>query len=389
MSVRRWLPLVVLVIGCRAETNGPAILPDAGAESSSSSTCGRSIEGTACTNRGGMVMACSCGTDSVNLLCCNEYGIVRAKGCQDGWTRPTCRGGVFETGPYPDPPPGENGTTGRECIDDAMCDPLELGTSFCSATGFTSGSLYPTPTCFSVDCDAGDGSKIRSCDKDTGVCLATSSGGICLPACTFDDTGAPPKGCIGKNTCNAHGWSTEAPTGAVSGVGYCFGGCKADADCPTGNVCQVETALCVKTKVTFTKSPGEPCVKADSGSSTTPAKCNCRFTMTEGTGFCVSSCTFGEATCSAGFTCDPELPSKKLRDTDTVFTKAPTGLAGTCLKNCATDADCAGLNAYCDDSAGVTQKTCHLGKRPCVTDAHCPTGQTCSGATATANGRCE
>lgn len=282
----------------------------------------------------------------------------------------------------------ENGTTGKDCTDDASCDPLELGTSFCSPTGFTSGSLYPTPTCFSVDCDAGDGTKIMGCDKDTGVCLSTSSGGICLPACEFDDTGAAPKGCNGKNKCNVYGWGTDSTTMAVIGVGYCFGGCKADADCPTGNKCQVEDGLCVKTKVTYTKNPGDACVKADSGSSTTPAKCNCLYTTAEGTGYCANTCYFGESTCGTGFTCDTNLPSAKIRDTDVIFTKSPTGMAGYCLKNCSTDADCAGLNAYCEASAGNTQKTCQIGKRPCATNANCPSGQTCMGATATTLGRC-
>lgn len=64
------------------------------------------------------------------------------------------------------------------------------------------------------------------------------------------------------------------------------------------------------------------------------------------------------------------------------------GLAGYCLKNCATDADCVGLNAYCSENAGTGQKTCQIGKRPCVTNAHCPSPQTCFGATATAVGYC-
>jgi hypothetical protein len=280
--------------------------------------------------------------------------------------------------------PTENGTTGKQCTDDATCDPLELGTSFCSPTGFTSGSLYPTPVCFSVQCTPGT-TNIASCDADTGICLSTSSGGICLPACTFDDTGAAPKGCEGKNKCNPYGWGKDSSTGAISGVGYCFGGCSVDGDCPTGNVCQVEEGLCVKAKTAYTKNPGDACTDADSKA---PAKCNCLYTQTDKAGYCATSCYYGVTTCGTGFTCDADLPNKPLNTGDTVFTKTPTGMAGYCLKNCTADADCAGLNAYCDNSAGNTQKTCHIGKRPCVDNTQCPTGQTCTGASATAVGHC-
>lgn len=274
----------------------------------------------------------------------------------------------------------ENATTGITCTSDVSCDRLSLGTSFCSSTGFTAGSLYPTPVCFGVDCDPGDGTKIVGCDADRGVCLKTTSSGICLPSCAFGDSTAAPTGCVGKNRCNVYGWDSSA--GTTIGVGYCFGGCKADIDCPTGNVCQVEEGLCVKTRTTFTKTPGTACTSADSNS------CNCLYATATGTGYCANACYVGETTCPSGFTCDAGLPKTKLRSTDTEFSVQAPGLAGYCLKNCATDADCAGLNAYCSEDAGTGQKTCHVGKRPCVTNDHCPSPQTCFGATATSVGYC-
>jgi len=283
------------------------------------------------------------------------------------------------------PPVSENKTTGKTCKDDAECDPLELGTSFCSPTGFTSGSLYPTPVCFSVECDPGDGTKIVGCDGDTGVCLSTGSGGICLPVCEFDDSATAPKGCEGKNKCNIYGWGTDTTTMKTTGVGYCFGGCTADTDCPTGNKCQKEDGLCVKAPVTYTKTPGTACTDADAKA---PAKCNCLYTTADKAGYCANTCYFGESTCGTGFTCDSGLPKTKIRDDDTVFTATPKGMAGYCLKDCTTDADCAGLNAYCDENAGVGKKTCQVGKRPCIKNEQCPSPQTCMGATATALGRC-
>lgn len=296
-------------------------------------------------------------------------------------TKPVPVDGGSDTGPVA----CENKTTGKACTDDASCDtPCETGAAFCSPTGFTSGSLYPTPTCFSAECDPGDGTKITGCDGDTGVCLSTSSGGICLPVCSFDDSVAAPTGCIGKNKCNVYGWGKD-DAGKLVAVGYCFGGCVADADCPAGNKCQVEEGLCMKALTTYTKTPGTACTDADSKA---PAKCNCIYTTADKAGYCANTCYVGESTCGAGFTCDAGLPKKALFADDTVFTAAPKGIAGLCLKNCASDTDCAGLNAYCGETAGTGQKTCQIGKRPCATNADCTAPQTCMGATATAAGRC-
>jgi hypothetical protein len=280
-------------------------------------------------------------------------------------------------------------TTGAKCATADDCDKTGNGINICAAGAFAAGSLYPTPVCIGTECDPGDGTKITGCDCDTGVCLSTSSGGICLPVCEFADSADAPKGCEGANACNVYGWGKDTMTMATIGIGYCFGGCKADTECPTGEKCQKEDGLCVKAPVVYTKMPGDACVKADAGTATVPAKCNCLYTTKEGTGYCANVCRFGETTCGTGFSCDSGLPKTKLRDDDTVFSAVPKGIAGYCLKNCTTDADCTALNAYCDENAGMAgQKTCQLGKRRCATNANCPTGQTCTGATATELGTC-
>jgi hypothetical protein len=285
------------------------------------------------------------------------------------------------------PPPFDGGfvedkTVGKTCTGDDDCDVTGDGINLCTLGAFGGDSLYPTSVCIGNSCDPGSGTTVMGCDADLGVCIPTSSGGICLPVCSFDDTGAVPVGCAGKNRCNTYAWDN---TSGVIGIGYCFGGCKLDTDCPTGNVCQVEDALCVKTKVTYTKLPGAACTDADAKA---PAKCNCLYTTAEKMGYCANTCVVGETTCGTGFTCDPSLPRVKLLSTDTVFTKAPKGLAGYCLKNCTADTDCSGLNAYCAEMAGTGQKTCQVGKRPCAVSTDCPTGITCTGATATTLGRC-
>lgn len=278
------------------------------------------------------------------------------------------------------------GTTGLACSSNTECDPRNAGEEapYCSTT-LPSGSLYPTPVCIGMPCDPGDGSTIRQCDRGTGVCLASDEGGLCLPECRFKDDGAVPVGCEAGNACNIYGWGA-LEDGSVIGVGYCFGGCRSDADCKrTGERCQVEDGLCRTTIVTYTKALGDACTVTTSGNP----GCNCIASRT-GQGYCTRVCRVGEAgTCPTGFSCDSGLPRTKLLADDIVFSKAPAGISAYCLKNCTTDADCTALGAHCDESAGMMgQRTCQVGKRRCATDAHCVDGAKCVGATTDTLGTC-
>lgn len=234
------------------------------------------------------------------------------------------------------------------------CSPPEV----CSDDGAFSGDCWnPIGVCVSFGCDPGDGTKIVGCNGDTGLCVRRGSLSVCLPACEFADAVTAPNGCSGKNRCLPAGWGKETFTMKVIGVGYCLGGCRADTDCPPGNSCQVETALCVKTKVSYTKSLGEACTDLDG------KNCNCVYSRTDKKGYCTTTCAVGD-TCPTGFTCDPELPKTPIRAEDVVFTNTPVGLGGNCLKDCTSDADCAGLGAYCEEMAGTGRRTCHVGARP-------------------------
>jgi hypothetical protein len=283
-------------------------------------------------------------------------------------------------------------TTGKACATDEDCDTVGDGINRCSKGIFGSSGgndLYPTNVCLGTECDAGDGTSIMGCDGDTGVCLKAGTSNICLGACQFDDSTAAPMGCAGKNACNVYGWGTDSMTMKTIGIGYCFGGCKADSDCESGQVCQTEEGLCVKsgTKVTYTKAVGEACTDTDS--TATPAKCNCLYATSTKKGYCSSFCKMGSSgDCGAGFACDAQLPKTKVLDTDTVFTAAPVGMAGYCLKTCTSDADCTAINGYCDENAGVGAKTCQIGAKRCKDSSTCPTGKTCMGASATAAGSC-
>jgi hypothetical protein len=262
-----------------------------------------------------------------------------------------------DTAPPTDTGTTGEGTTGATCTSTATCDVSGKGINSCSNALFSLGPIYPSPVCVGVnppECAADDGTTIVMCDGTRGVCLASGTDEICLPACTFDDSGAAPTGCAGKDACNVYGWGRTS-TGALTGVGYCFGGCKADLDCPTGSKCQVEDGLCVTTKVTYTKTPGTACTKAaDAGTVPT---CNCLYSTTTTKGYCANFCTVGSTTCATGYKCSPSLPTSD--STGALWSKDPTGMAGYCLKSCTTDTDCTAINAKCKDTA--TGKVCEPG----------------------------
>jgi hypothetical protein len=253
----------------------------------------------------------------------------------------------------PDSGPTPDRTVGKTCSTDADCDVSGMGITFCSNTLFVMGTLYPTPVCFGTSCVPSTGGGVTMCDGGFGVCVPSTVDGICAPYCTFGGGGAPATGCAGKNACTPYRWSPD-PSGVMAGVGLCLGGCRVDADCTKGDKCQVEQGFCKKTLDVYSKKLGDACDKSDTTAK--PPRCNCLLSAS-GAGYCTQTCRMYLDVCSSGFTCDPQLPRAD-------FPVAPKGITGWCLKNCATDTDCAGLSAKCLESASTGQKTCQPGITP-------------------------
>jgi hypothetical protein len=254
-------------------------------------------------------------------------------------------------------------TTGDPCKSDDDCDKTGAGESRCAAGLFSEGTLYPNPVCVGLDCDPGDGTRVSHCDGDKGICLDAGGTGICLGICSFDTSGAPAKGCAARDACNYFATDHSAP-GALVGYGYCFGGCFADADCTGGERCQKESGLCVRRLTTYTKKIGDACTLSDVSSSS-PA-CNCLYLPPTNKGYCSAFCEIGVATstCPTGYTCDALLPKVDPSTGGPGFSGKVLGLAGYCTKDCATDAECAPLNGYCEENGGTGRKTCQPGARP-------------------------
>ena len=232
-------------------------------------------------------------------------------------------------------------TTGDDCKYDSDCDKDRTGTHICSENlDPTLGTLDPLPICLEIGCTPGTPSAPAPCDGGRGFCLRYEGKGVCQPACTFGSDGSPPVGCPtpedGADACNVY-----ALTSPSTGVGFCFGGCepavpRACMGAPSH--CQTETALCVNEVFIFTKKLGDSCTDAD----TTAHACYCLAPSATAPGFCSNFCRTGTGTgtgCSDGFSCTAMI--------DASFGETPSGVAGRCAKTCASDAECAPMNATC------------------------------------------
>lgn len=307
------------------------------------------------------------------------------------------------------PPACEDKTTGTECMTNEDCDKCGEGRGFCTNKAFIVSPYNPTSVCVQFDtsggdvCDVGDGTKVPLCDGNTGLC--TKSGmnpATCDPICVLKGDGTFDTPCVGKNACNPEMLGTNTD-GTASLIGTCQGGCTQDSDCPAPSVCDplynfctsktctvgaAGDTACSKTfstpnpafkcvadttggtaghcKFSFPKAPGERCTPAATASSTS-SDCLCFGKTGAGAdqGMCISICktaAFGAANpeCPTGLTCDPLLNAKDSMGKDIYAAdfKLPVGIAGYCVKTCTADADCGITGWTCEQSAGVSGKTC-------------------------------
>lgn len=338
------VPLVVLAIepGCGARTIG-LLDPNGGDLDGALTDAADAADGADGAHDGGSDTAFETGSDSSSDTPAFETGAD---------TAPDTR---FDAPDAPDPY-----TVGQLCSGDGDCvgggaDPPQCSSSLMPG--------FPTPVCVEYGCDSGDGTTVPPCGNDTGWCLSTGAGqpGVCLPRCGFDTNGKFTSTCQGKDACSYYLYQYD-PSGRPEGLGYCYGGCARDADCPTGERCQIETGLCTPSLTKFPLALGASCTDRDyqdgrcvclySG-ATTPAKGYCSQTCRMGT-------TSGGGACPSGFTCDGFVPKTDPVGGTPLFTNVPAGLQGYCLKNCGSDADCAAYGGWCYETAGTGRKTCQF-----------------------------
>ena len=233
-----------------------------------------------------------------------------------------------------------DGTTGKACTSDADCVRLYgPGLTRCSSSVFSPEDYYPTPVCIIPTCSPVTDTTLHFCDgpddsSSPGICVpdpTSTTGGACIPKCTYDSIGTQPSGCQGKDTCYAY-------TGAKqNGIGYCWAGCTQDADCESGQHCQTDQGLCEKGITPPTKAIGAACTKSD----TNAGVCNCLY-GTMNTGYCSSFCIVGDtATCPTGMVCD----SLEVRAYG--YTTPNTGMAGYCAYPCSSDAAACPTSSVC------------------------------------------
>lgn len=267
-----------------------------------------------------------------------------------------------------------DGTTGAACKEDKDCGALYR----CSTTD-PRPSCVLVPTIGESSCDPGVGA--QRCDGALGVCWRAETTGVCEPGCVLSEAGTFVRPCPGKNACHPRGPGPDVGGSPVL-YGTCAGGCRSDADCALG-VCDPAVGFCSDTpctgaepcsawhgapracvadvaggkshcRVRFPKVDGEACTGSAPGSF--GAQCWCAA-LGLGPGVCASPCTTrlpGDGSdCGAGFACDPLFA--------TTFSSWPAGVAGRCLKACATDADCPLPGLVCGQTAGMPTRTCRPG----------------------------
>ena len=321
---------------------------------------------------------------------------------------------------------GFDGTTGKPCTSDVDCvSDAGPGINTCSSDyQFTITNvpvaLWATPVCIlpppmssaQGNCDPVPGGVQDGlphfCDgpdvpTSPGLCLPFDQNnpqpgqGVCYPLCTFALDGTKATGCIGTDTCFPVTFLRDTMSGAVTGYGFCAGGCQKDADCTglgAGFVCQTDIGYCTTKKLARTKAVGTACSTTNAAGVTvgatddaTTGACNCDSDPTTGLGFCSTACTVGGTPCQGGWTCDAGYPNPLVfmssaggAAINVPLTAQNVGAPGTCRPICmladagAVDAGVAPAVDAGDSDAAVVPVATDAGSAP---TAACPTNTTC------------
>ncbi len=208
----------------------------------------------------------------------------------------------------------------------------------CSNSVFSPEDYYPTAVCIIDSCAPVSDTALHFCDgpdnpSSPGICVPGLNSSVCVPKCNYDKSGNAPTGCVGFDTCFTYVSLAE------NGVGYCWGGCKADQDCSDNQHCQTDQGICVVGVTPPTKNIGDACTKADNSTEA----CYCLY-GTNNSGYCSSYCIVGQAgMCPSGYVCD----AFEFRAYG--YTTPSVAMAGYCTKDCSSDAAACPSSASCSN----------------------------------------
>jgi len=279
-----------------------------------------------------------------------------------------------------------DGTTGQPCTTDAQCHTATgPGVNACSNDVLFTGSLgdaalYPTPICIMPGtCDplANGADMIAFCDGDPtdpaspGICYPTTNPptagkGTCFPQCQYKPDGTAAVGCQGTDVCQAYGSGTDT-NGNPIGIGICYGGCTADADCAnSGTNASVAADKTQKCDALYgicstTVTPPSLGIAAGCNASSTTVSCDCISNPNNNLGFCSTFCVQGgTGQCPTGWFCDTQLPTTVQNAQDatvTGWTQPNPGLGGFCAPLCNVDSGVADT----DSGACPSNSSCQSG----------------------------
>jgi hypothetical protein len=189
--------------------------------------------------------------------------------------------------------------------------------------------------------------------------------GVCA---TLDNaSGYCTKTCTDSQMCG-EGFSCEA-AGRFGRICVKLTGCKSEADCPAGHICNTATAHCY---VQVSRMLCSPCTDA----LQCPSDGACYSAIGTGEQFCTTACGVGDV-CPLGFACE-EIPAGK----EGALMKQCVPTAESCnagkplCSPCEGDAECGGAHDLCVRNVVSGERFC--GKDCSPEHPDCPSGFTCA-----------
>ena len=340
-------------------------------------------------------VACSSapGTCRENSDCkSNEVCNISTSKCET--TGPSCGNSVCESGENCSGCPGD-----CACKDGQTCN--------------SSGACEASATCFSnSDCKSPQVCQNKTCVEPSAVCKPacpkgqTCSEGSCIPdntkVCTSDADCPAGTKCSSTDAlclqpCSAT--QTNCPNGLVcdTQTGFCIPGnnngtqCTSDAQCKSGELCDVAFEVCAKKCTSNNDCPTNPrqvcytdeqnrkfCVAGCLEDSHCGANELCDKDYSE----CAQKCSATNASCPEGQTCQTDKGFCGVGSTKTPCTSNAQCKSGEicdtdykeCAKTCNSDSDCPSSPREVCFTNERNQKFCILG---CLEDSDCETNFVC------------
>ncbi len=255
--------------------------------------------------------------------------------CQNG----TCAGA-------PTSVPTGGGKLGDSCQSDANCDKPTFCQPISASQAVCSQDCNPSS---SGSCPAGFGCVAYQGSSTQGACIKGAGGGGGAP--TGKDIGEP---CASSSECKSQMCVVSG------GAATCQTPCTANAQCPSGQTCQLFSGKTYGACAAAPGGGGGGTKTPDGGSCTSSSQCSSALCVgSGGSGTCVGDCT--SKPCATGFACVALSNGK-----GGCFPAGSKALG----EACSDDLDCAGGLCMADGGKYICSQPCS-GSKPCPSGYGC------------------